>query len=107
VDNTTNFRRKAECKEARVKSETLYVESMVILDRPFELASDIEGHSNIQFAVVLKRDEDGLIVASCPTLPGCHSQGRTKDEAIRGYIASMHKHGEPLPETEVEKVEVN
>ncbi len=96
-----------------MKFETLYVESMAILDRPFELASDIEGHSNIQFAVVLKRDEDGFIVASCPALPGCHSQGKTKDEAIaniseaiRGYIASMRKHDEPLPKIDVEEVEV-
>lgn len=96
-----------------MKFETLYVESMAILDRPFELASDIEGHSNIQFTVVLKRDEDGFIVASCPALPGCHSQGKTKDEAIaniseaiRGYIASMRKHDEPLPKTDVEEVEV-
>ena len=67
----------------------------------------------MRFAVTFERDEDGFIVASCPTLPGCHSQGRTKDEAIaniseaiRGYIASMRKHGEPLPETEIEEVEV-
>ncbi|MCY4110788.1 MAG: type II toxin-antitoxin system HicB family antitoxin [Chloroflexi bacterium] len=54
--------------------------------------------------VVFERDEDGWEAASCPTLPGCHSQGRTRDEAlanireaIRGYLASMREHGEPLP----------
>ena len=54
-------------------------------------------------AITLEQDEDGFIVASCPVLPGCHSQGRTKEEAIaniteaiQGYIASLHKHGEPL-----------
>ncbi|GAG18073.1 unnamed protein product, partial [marine sediment metagenome] len=59
------------------------------------------------------RDEDGYIVASCPVLPGCHSQGKTKEEAIaniteaiRGYIISMRKHGEPIPAGEVEEVEV-
>ena len=43
-------------------------------------------------------------MASCPALPGCHSQGRTKEEAIinikeaiRGYIASMRKHGDTIP----------
>lgn len=52
-------------------------------------------------AIVLERDEDGFIVASCPTLPACHSQGRTDEEAvanvkeaIRGYVASMRKHDE-------------
>ncbi|MFA4835797.1 MAG: type II toxin-antitoxin system HicB family antitoxin [Dehalococcoidia bacterium] len=68
----------------------------------------------MKFAVTFERDEDGFILASCPVFPGCHSQGRTKEEAIaniteamQGYIASMRKHGEPIPSiTEVEEVEV-
>ncbi len=68
----------------------------------------------MKFAVTLEQDEDGYFVVSCPALPGCHSQGRTKEEAIanirqaiQGYIASMRKHGEPIPSiTEVEEVEV-
>jgi predicted RNase H-like HicB family nuclease len=67
----------------------------------------------MKFAITLEQDEDGFIVASCPALSGCHSQGRTKEEAIanikeaiRGYIASMRKHGEPIPVTDVEEVEV-
>lgn len=58
----------------------------------------------LRLPVVLESDEDGFIVASCPSLPGCHSQGRSEEEAlsnireaIRGYIASMRKHGEELP----------
>lgn len=53
-----------------------------------------------KFAVLFEWDEDGYFVASCPALPGCHSQGRSRREAmsnmreaIRGYIASMRKHG--------------
>ena len=55
-------------------------------------------------------------MASCPTLPGCHSQGRTREEAlanireaIRGYLASMREHGDALPsssEYQVIEVEV-
>ena len=67
----------------------------------------------MKFAVTLEKDEDGFIVASCPALPGCHSQGKTKEEAIanieeaiRGYIVSKRQHGEPLPDTEVKEVEV-
>ena len=67
----------------------------------------------MKFAITLKQDEDGFIIASCPALLGCHSQGKTKEEAIanigeaiRGYIASKRKHGEPLPLTEVKEVEV-
>ncbi len=32
--------------------------------------------------VVLRPGEDGWIVAECPMLPGCVSQGRTRDEAL-------------------------
>jgi antitoxin HicB len=67
-----------------------------------------------KFAVTLEQDEDGFIVASCPALPGCHSQGGTDEEAIanireaiRGYIASLRRHGEPIPAIkEVREVEV-
>lgn len=34
------------------------------------------------FHVVLKNDEDGWIVAECPALPGCFSQGKTEQEAM-------------------------
>ncbi len=54
--------------------------------------------------VVFQKDEDGWEVASCPTLPGCHSQGRTREEAldnireaIRGYLASLREHDAALP----------
>lgn len=32
--------------------------------------------------VLMQKDEDGYYVASCPALKGCHSQGRTKREAL-------------------------
>ena len=42
-------------------------------------------HTNgepLRLLVMFERDEDGWVVASCPTLPGCHSQGRTRHEAL-------------------------
>ncbi|MDE2904828.1 MAG: type II toxin-antitoxin system HicB family antitoxin [Acidobacteriota bacterium] len=58
----------------------------------------------MRLLVVFEMDEDGWEVASCPTLPGCHSQGRTREEAlanireaISGYLASMREQGAPLP----------
>jgi predicted RNase H-like HicB family nuclease len=36
----------------------------------------------MQFMVTLQEDEDGFIVASCPALPGCHTQGKTEEEAL-------------------------
>lgn len=42
-----------------------------------------------------------------PVLPGCHTQGKTVEEtrknlreAIVGYLASLRKHGEPIPQEE-------
>lgn len=34
------------------------------------------------FPVLLELGEDGWIVAECPALPGCLSQGKTEDEAV-------------------------
>jgi predicted RNase H-like HicB family nuclease len=34
------------------------------------------------FNVTLERDEDGVWIVECPSIPGCVSQGATKDEAI-------------------------
>lgn len=58
----------------------------------------------MKYRVVFEQDEDGVFIASCPSLPGCISQGRTRaeaqaniSEAIRGYLRSLQKHGEPIP----------
>ena len=60
--------------------------------------------STVSFPVSLEADEDGYIVATCPQLPGCHSQGKSREEAvknieeaIRGYLANMKQHGEEVP----------
>lgn len=37
----------------------------------------------MDFHVVLERDETGAFVADVPVLPGCHSWGETRDEALR------------------------
>ena len=35
------------------------------------------------FTVTLVRDEDGFWVTECPSIPGCVSQGKTREEALR------------------------
>jgi len=35
----------------------------------------------LNFKVIITRDEDGVYVASCPAIPGCHSQGDTLEDA--------------------------
>lgn len=58
----------------------------------------------LRFRVRIEQDEDGVFVAECPNLPGCISQGKTRAEAlanirdaIQGYLASLEKHGDPVP----------
>ena len=36
----------------------------------------------MKITVTLDRDEDGVWIAECPSIPGCISQGETKDEAL-------------------------
>ncbi|GAF93232.1 unnamed protein product [marine sediment metagenome] len=36
----------------------------------------------MRLIITLERDETGMIVAECPAIPGCVSQGKTEDEAI-------------------------
>jgi antitoxin HicB len=58
----------------------------------------------MRYRVYLEQDEEGVFVATCPALPGCISQGRTRSEAtgniresIEGYIKSLRKHDDPVP----------
>ncbi len=37
----------------------------------------------MKFVVTLDRDEDGIWVVECPSIPGCVSQGTSRDEALR------------------------
>ena len=36
----------------------------------------------MRLVVTLERGETGMVVAECPAIPGCVSQGRTEDEAL-------------------------
>lgn len=70
---------------------------------------------SMRYRVTIERDEDGIFIAECPTLPGCVSEGKTRNEAlsnikdaIQGYLASLRKHHEPIPPPiEEEMVEVS
>ena len=37
----------------------------------------------MKFPVTIDRDEDGVWVVECPSIPGCVSQGKTKEEALK------------------------
>ncbi len=36
----------------------------------------------MKFNVTVNRDEDGIWVVECPAIPGCVSQGETKEQAL-------------------------
>jgi predicted RNase H-like HicB family nuclease len=36
----------------------------------------------MKFTTTLERDEDGVWIAECPSIPGCVSQGVTREEAL-------------------------
>ena len=36
----------------------------------------------MKFNITIDRDEDGIWIAECPAIPGCVSQGQTKDDAL-------------------------
>ena len=55
--------------------------------------------------IILYPGEDEFWVAECPSLPGCVSQGTTREEAIQnireaiqGYIAALEEDGLLVPE---------
>ena len=63
--------------------------------------------------VILYPGEDGYMIAEVPSLPGCVSQGKTRDEALANiqeaialHIEVLQERGEPLPDDQVEMVEV-
>jgi predicted RNase H-like HicB family nuclease len=63
----------------------------------------------MRYAVVLEEGESGWVIASVPSLPGCHSQGRTKEEALlniqeamKGYMAVLEEDGEPIPKPDID-----
>ncbi len=59
--------------------------------------------------VILYPGEDGYWVAECPSLPGCVSQGKTKEEALKNikeaincYIHALEGDYLPVPEEKFE-----
>ena len=63
--------------------------------------------------VILLPGEDGYVVAEVPSLPGCISQGKSREEALENvreaislHVEVLRERGEPVPEDRVEIVEV-
>ncbi|MBF0435748.1 MAG: type II toxin-antitoxin system HicB family antitoxin [Magnetococcales bacterium] len=59
--------------------------------------------------VILRPGEDGFWLAECPSLPGCISQGETREaaiasiqEAILAHVAALRARGLPVPDERFE-----
>lgn len=68
----------------------------------------------MKYTVVLERESDGGFVVSVPVLPGCISQGNSREEALANireavelYVEDCRLSGDPVPEVDsLEYVEV-
>ena len=68
----------------------------------------------MKYTVVLERESDGGFVVSVPVLPGCISQGNSREEALANireavelYVEDCRLSGDPVPkEDSLEYVEV-
>jgi predicted RNase H-like HicB family nuclease len=65
----------------------------------------------LNYRVIIAQDEDGVLVARVPDLPGCATEGKTREElmanikeAIEAYLEALKKDGSPVP---VEMVQIN
>ena len=65
----------------------------------------------MKYRVLIEQDEEGAFVADVPSLPGCVSQGSTREEALAGiweaiaaYVESLDAHGEPVPPSITEEI---
>ncbi len=63
--------------------------------------------------VILSQDEDGYFVVQVPSLPGCISQGKTREEALENikeaielHLEVLEERGEPIPEDTTEVITV-
>ena len=61
--------------------------------------------------IIIKLGEDGFWLAECPSLPGCISQGRSKQEAIKnirsaiqGYLEVLKQDEVPIPDDNMESI---
>ena len=59
----------------------------------------------LRYTIILKEEPEGGYTVIVPSLPGCVTYGKTVEEAkkmaadaIKGYLASLKKHHEPVPE---------
>ena len=58
----------------------------------------------MKFKVVIEQGEDGYYVVTVPSLPGCITQGKTKEEALENIKEAIELYLEVLQEKELKKL---
>lgn len=58
----------------------------------------------MKLKVVIEKGEDGYYVVTVPSLPGCISQGKTKEEALKNIKEAIELYLEVLQEKELKKL---
>lgn len=65
----------------------------------------------LNYRVIIEQDEDGIFVASVPTLPGCYTEGDTFEETINNiedviklHVKSRKSRGLPTDDSQTEFV---
>ena len=68
----------------------------------------------MKYTVILEPGEDGYIVVNVPALPGCITQGKTREDALKNareaielYIEVLKEDNEPIPQDIGTEVEIN
>jgi predicted RNase H-like HicB family nuclease len=56
--------------------------------------------------IVIERGEDGYLVAHCPSLKSCWSQGKTREEVLKNIREAIDLYLEPAPEELAGKLDV-
>lgn len=68
-----------------------------------------------EFAVIIEKDSDGWFIADVPELQGCHTQGKTKKEALKNIkeaielcleVKELKNSKQKAPSISVERVAV-
>lgn len=52
----------------------------------------------MEIKIAFEKDEDGIYVVTCPSLPGCVSQGKTEKEALENIKEAIWLHIKCLAE---------
>jgi predicted RNase H-like HicB family nuclease len=57
--------------------------------RVISIDKSLPGAESMMFHITIEQAEDGWLVAECPALPGCVSQGRDEKEALEKIKEAM------------------